>query len=224
MFRYVWGDVENFGKLGWVGDRGTMLSKYWRKTLLCSGEESSGYSAEPLSRQAAQGQETYAYIQGDFAVKYADGSYTFHGRSDEVLNVNGILFGTEHIEGALLRDKQLTRSSCVGHCCVIGYADEVAGQLPMAWIVTEPPGTVPSNDDFTRLYSLVRDVVGQVQVKFILCESLPMTFSGKYMRRLLTSISQEADLGDMSTITNPECIPKLQEAFQKWKSDPANTK
>jgi len=223
MFRYVWGDVENFGKPGWVGDRDIMLSKYWRRAQLCSGEESSaggggGYSSE----QPMQGEEAWVYVQGDFAVKYADGSYTFHGRSDEVLNVNGILFGTEHIEGAILRDKQLTPDSCVGHCCVIGYPDEVAGQLPMAWIVPGSPDQVVSNADLIRLYSLVRDVVGSVEVKFVMCEALPMTFSGKYMRRLLTAISQNEPLGDISTISNQECIPKLREAFLRFKNDPAN--
>lgn len=223
MFRYVWGDVENFGKPGWVGDRDIMLSKYWRRAQLCSCEESSaggggGYSSE----QPMQGEEAWVYVQGDFAVKYADGSYTFHGRSDEVLNVNGILFGTEHIEGAILRDKQLTPDSCVGHCCVIGYPDEVAGQLPMAWIVPGSPDQVFSNADLIRLYSLVRDVVGSVEVKFVMCEALPMTFSGKYMRRLLTAISQNLPLGDISTISNQECIPKLREAFLRFKNDPAN--
>jgi len=225
MFRYVWGDVENFGSPTWVGDRSIMLSKYWRRAELSNGDESDedgkggGYSSQ---QPPVQGQEAYVYVQGDFAVKYADGSYTFHGRSDEVLNVNGILFGTEHIEGAILRDKQLTPSSCVGHCCVIGYPDEVAGQLPMAWIVTGSPNRVINNEDFTRIYRLVADVVGQVQVKFIEVEALPMTFSGKYMRRLLTAISLGENLGDTSTITNPDCIPKLQEAFGKWKRDPAN--
>ena len=34
-----------------------------------------------------------------------DGSYTFHGRSDEVINVGGIRIGTEEIENALLADR-----------------------------------------------------------------------------------------------------------------------
>jgi acrylyl-CoA reductase (NADPH)/3-hydroxypropionyl-CoA dehydratase/3-hydroxypropionyl-CoA synthetase len=224
MFRYVWGDVENFGKPGWVGDRSVMLNKYWRRTQLASDEDQDdeagkggGYNG---GSAPAKAQEVFAYVQGDFCMKYADGSYTFHGRSDEVINVNGILFGTEHIEGAILRDKQLCPDSCVGHCVVIGYPDDIAGQIPLAWIVSGSKAPVP--EDYTRLWGLVRDIVGQLQVKFIVCRALPQTFSGKFMRRLLSAISVGEPLGDTSTIANPECIAILQEDFAEWKTDPAN--
>jgi acrylyl-CoA reductase (NADPH)/3-hydroxypropionyl-CoA dehydratase/3-hydroxypropionyl-CoA synthetase len=200
MFRYVWGDLDNFGQPGWVGDRSIMLKKYWRRTRLTGNEE------------------MWAYVQGDFAVKHDDGAFTFHGRSDEVLNVNGILFGTEHIEGAILRDKQLNPDSKVGHCVVTGYPDEVSGEVPLAWIVPGDPKQVPDADDFTRLWGLVRDTVGQLQVKFIICNALPQTFSGKFMRRLLSSISQDKPLGDVSTIANADCIPGLVDSYKMWKS------
>jgi acrylyl-CoA reductase (NADPH)/3-hydroxypropionyl-CoA dehydratase/3-hydroxypropionyl-CoA synthetase len=200
MFRYVWGDLDNFGQPGWVGDRSIMLKKYWRKTQLDGNEE------------------VWAYVQGDFAVKYADGAYTFHGRSDEVLNVNGILFGTEHIEGAILRDKQLHPGSPVGHCVVTGFPDDVSGEVPLAWVVPGDPNKVPDQEDFTRLWGHVRDTVGQLQVKFIVCNALPQTFSGKFMRRLLSSISQDKPLGDTSTIANADCIPGLVDSYKAWKS------
>jgi acrylyl-CoA reductase (NADPH)/3-hydroxypropionyl-CoA dehydratase/3-hydroxypropionyl-CoA synthetase len=222
MFRYVWGDVDNFGKPEWVGDRSVMLKKYWRRTVVTEQDAGKSGGYPNGDEQHLEDKAVWAYVQGDFAVKYADGAYTFHGRSDEVLNVNGILFGTEHIEGAILRDKQLTPNSVVGHCVVIGYPDEFAGQVPMAWIVPGSPDKEPSKDDFTRLWGLVRDIVGQLQVKFIVCAALPQTFSGKFMRRLLTSISKNEPLGDTSTIANPDCIPGLEAAFAKWKSDPAN--
>jgi len=199
MFRYVWGDVENFGKPGWAGDRSIMLSKYWR-------------------RVEVQGKgEMWVYTQGDFAIKYADGAYTFHGRSDEVLNVNGILFGTEHIEGAILRDKQKNPDSPVGHCVVVGYPDEIAGEVPMAFLTPGDPAKPPTNKDFMRLFRLVEETVGPLSVKFVVVSALPQTFSGKFMRRLLQAISVGKPLGDTSTINNPECIPKIQEEFAKWK-------
>lgn len=203
MFRYCWGDVDNFGKPGWTGDRNIMLTKYWRKTNI-PGED-----------------EHWAYIQGDFAVKYDDGAYTFHGRSDEVLNVNGILFGTEHIEGAILRDKQQNPDSVVGHCVVVGYPDEVAGEVPMAFIVPGDAGRKPTNVDFLRLYKLVEQVVGSVSVKFVVVSALPQTFSGKFMRRLLRAIAVGEPLGDTSTISNGDCIPTIKEEFAAWKKSQA---
>lgn len=201
MFRYVWGDVDNFGQKGWTGDRATMLAKYWRKTNV-----------------AGRG-EHWAYTQGDFAVKHAGGAYTFHGRSDEVLNVNGILFGTEHIEGAILRDKQLSPDSPVGHCVVVGYPDEISGEVPMAFLTAGDATKPPTNKDFVRLFRLVEETVGPLSLKFVVVSALPQTFSGKFMRRLLSAIVREQPLGDMSTISNAECIPLVQEEFKKWRQE-----
>merc|ERR1719277_676140 len=118
-----------------------MLSKYWRKTEVLG-----------------QGQR-WVYMQGDFAVKYPDGAYTFHGRSDEVLNVNGILFGTEHIEAAILRDRHLNPESPVGHCVVVGYPDAIAGEVPIAFMTPGDPQRPLTNKDFLRLFHLVEEVV-----------------------------------------------------------------
>mmetsp|Transcript_104786 Transcript_104786/g.337870 ORF Transcript_104786/g.337870 Transcript_104786/m.337870 type:complete len:790 (-) Transcript_104786:233-2602(-) len=199
MFRFVWGDVENFGKPGWTGDRSAMLAKYWRRT------------------QVPDRGEQWVYTQGDFAVRYADGAYTFHGRSDEVLNVNGILFGTEHVEGAILRDKQLNPDSKVGHCAVVGYPDEISGEVPMAFITPGDAASPPTTKDFMRLFRLVEETVGPLTVKFVVVSELPQTFSGKFMRRVLAAISRDKPLGDLSTISNPDCIPKIQEEFAQWK-------
>jgi acrylyl-CoA reductase (NADPH)/3-hydroxypropionyl-CoA dehydratase/3-hydroxypropionyl-CoA synthetase len=204
MFRYVWGDVENFGKPGWAGDRATMTKKYWRKT------------------QLANAGENWVYVQGDFAVKYPDGAFTFHGRSDEVLNVNGILFGTEHIEGAILRDRQKNSDSPVGHCVVVGLPDRVAGEVPIAFVVPGQPGRSLTSEDFMRLFGLVNETVGAVQVKFVTVSALPQTFSGKFMRRLLKSIASGEPLGDTSTISNPDCIARIKAEFAEWQAQQTN--
>ena len=197
MFRYVWGNADNFGKPGWTGDREIMLERYWRKTRLPDSEE------------------LWAYVQGDFAVKHPGGSYTFHGRSDEVLNVNGILYGTEHLEGALLRDQYLNAESVVGQCLVVGYPDTVAGEVPLAFIV---PAVGRSLDMGARwkLYNLVQDTVGPVQMKFVSVSELPRTFAGKLVRRVVRSMSRGEPLGDLSTIVNQACLPKLQDDFESW--------
>ncbi|MDZ7630821.1 MAG: hypothetical protein U5K74_05535 [Gemmatimonadaceae bacterium] len=92
----MWGDSENFRIDGarvapeWQGDVGRWTSTYWTRW-----------------------QGVWAYTQGDFAMRYADGSFSLHGRSDDVINVSGHRLGTEEIEGAILRDKQL-RSRVAG--------------------------------------------------------------------------------------------------------------
>ena len=57
-------------------------------------------------------------MQGDTARGHPDGSafggtgYTFHGRSDEVLNVSGNRVGTEEIEAAMERAKTKDDKKC----------------------------------------------------------------------------------------------------------------
>jgi len=198
MLRYVWGDVENFGAPGWRGDRRTMTTKYWRRV------------------QTMERATHWVYTQGDFAVRHQDGSYTFHGRSDEVLNVNGILFGTEHLEGGILRDKQLGKSP-IGHCVVTGIPHAISGEVPLAWITPADPGDPPTETrDFGRLFRLVQDTVGSVNLMIIVVKELPQTFSGKFMRRVLMAISRGEALPDLSMVSNPDCIPHLIDSFSKW--------
>jgi len=97
LARTVWGDAEHFGQPGWNGDAARYADSYWTRW-----------------------RGTWAYTQGDFAVRHADHSFSFHGRSDDVINVSGHRMGTEEIEGAILRDKALDPDSPVGNVLVVG--------------------------------------------------------------------------------------------------------
>ena len=78
---------------------------------------------------------TWAYTQGDFAIAHDDGSFSLHGRSDDVINVSGHRMGTEEIEGAVLRDKALDPDSPVGNVLVVGAPHREKGLTPLAFIV-----------------------------------------------------------------------------------------
>jgi acrylyl-CoA reductase (NADPH) / 3-hydroxypropionyl-CoA dehydratase / 3-hydroxypropionyl-CoA synthetase len=80
----------------------------------------------------------WAYTQGDFAVRYADGSFSLHGRSDDVINVSGHRMGTEEIEGAILRDKALDPDSPVGNVLVVGAPHREKGLTPLAFVKPAP--------------------------------------------------------------------------------------
>ena len=124
-------------------------------------------------------------MQGDAAIRHADGAFTFHGRSDEVINVGGNRIGTEEIESALLVDTERAGSS-LRNCAVVGMPDEVLGTVPVAFLVLQPGATLSATDE-GRLRALVQGKLGSVAVpaKFIIAEALPETYSGKFMRRLL---------------------------------------
>jgi acrylyl-CoA reductase (NADPH)/3-hydroxypropionyl-CoA dehydratase/3-hydroxypropionyl-CoA synthetase len=211
LARTIWGDVPGFERYlttlnspdprpltpdPWKGDADRFLQTYWRR----------GPNGE------------WAYVQGDFAMKYDDGSFSLHGRSDDVINVSGHRMGTEEIEGAILRDKQITSDSPVGNCIVVGAPHREKGLTPVAFILTAP-GHKLSVEDRRRLSELVRNEKGAVSVPedYIEVSAFPETRSGKYMRRFLRSLMLGEDLGDTTTLRNPESLDEISRKIEDWK-------
>ena len=77
-------------------------------------------TAQPWSWSAGQSAIPYLLDDvGDTAVEHTDGAYTFHGRSDEVMNVGGNRISTEEIENAILRYNESSASlTRVANCAV----------------------------------------------------------------------------------------------------------
>lgn len=197
LARCIWGDAENLGRPDWRGDRERYIQTYWGRWRKRGGP--------------------WAYTQGDFAIRYADGSFTLHGRSDDVINVSGHRMGTEEIEGAILRDKQLNPDSPVANCVVVGAPHPEKGLTPVAFVQTVP-GRRLTEEDRRRLAELVRQEKGAVAVPsdFIEVSALPETRSGKYMRRLLMNLINREPLGDTSTLRNPECLDEIRRKVDEW--------
>jgi len=70
-----------------------------------------------------------------------------------------------------------------------------------------------------RCFTLVRKIVGDVNVKFVVVSGLPMTFSGKFMRRTLKCMARGEPLGDLSTITNGDILPTINKEFLVWQEE-----
>ena len=83
------------------------------------------------------------FVQGDTAVRHADGAYSFHGRSDEVINVGGHRIGTAEIEACLLLDREGSRDlpSPLRNVAVVGMADSLLGTVPCAFVVVDATKT-----------------------------------------------------------------------------------
>ncbi|GAC1582235.1 MAG: hypothetical protein NVS4B1_19500 [Ktedonobacteraceae bacterium] len=195
LARTLWGDVEHVGHLGWKGDGERYASTYWTRWA-----------------------DTWAYTQGDFAQKYADGSFSLHGRSDEVINVSGHRLGTEEVEGAILRDKQTNPDSPVGNVIVVGAPHRQKGLTPLAFVLTVP-GRHLTREDEHRLANLVRQEKGVVAVPsdFIEVAAFPETRSGKYMRRFLRNLILGEPLGDTTTLRNPESLLEIKRKIEQWR-------
>jgi len=126
---------------------------------------------------------------------------------------------SEHIEGAILRERLQNPSSPIGQCVVVGYPDKIQGEVPLAFLVPTEKGKTIKQDDTMRCFQLVRKIVGDVNVKFVQVSGLPMTFSGKFMRRLLKCMAKGEALGDTSTIVNGEILPVIEKEFKAWQEE-----
>jgi len=202
LCRTIWGDEANFRIEGrsvaraWRGDFERYRKTYWTRW-----------------------KDKTAYTQGDFAVKYPDGGFSLHGRSDDVINVSGHRLGTEEIEGAILRDKQINPDSPVGNVIVVGAPHAQKGLTPLAF-VKPAPGRKLSAEDRRRLIETVRQEKGQVAIPedFVEVSQFPETRSGKYMRRMVRALVEGTDVGDTSTLRNPESIDELRRAIDEWQT------
>ncbi len=200
LARTIWGDVDNFkvenGSVAanWRGDSDRWVNGYWTRW-----------------------RDVWGYTQGDFAISHEDGSFSFHGRSDDVINVSGHRMGTEEIEGAILRDKALDPDSPVGNVLVVGAPHREKGLTPLAFVVPVA-GRKLTQDDRRRLFELVRTEKGAVAVPadFIEVTQFPETRSGKYMRRMVRALVEGGDVGDVTTLRNPEVLTELKTVIDDW--------
>ena len=146
------------------------------------------------------------YFTGDGCRRDADGYYWITGRVDDVLNVSGHRMGTAEVESALVAHP------LVAEAAVVGFPHEIKGQGIYAY-VTLVAGAEPSEELRTELRNWVRKDIGPIASPDLLqwAPALPKTRSGKIMRRILRQIAANdyADLGDTSTLAEPEVVERL---------------
>ncbi len=134
------------------------------------------------------------YLTGDLARRDADGYYWFVARADDVIKSAGHLIGPFEVESALMEHPAVAQAG------VIGKPDPVAGEIVKAFVELKP-GREPSEELARELIAFGRRRLGAVAPREIAFdEHLPLTQSGKVMRRLLKARELGLDTGDTSTL------------------------
>jgi propionyl-CoA synthetase len=154
-----------------------------------------------------------AYSTFDWATCDADGYYFVLGRTDDVINVAGHRLGTREIEEAVQAHPG------IAEVAVVGVADPLKGQIPVAFVVVKDPATVA---DAARLAQMKKEVVDTVDrelgaiarpgaVHFV--TTLPKTRSGKLLRRTIQALAEGRDPGDLTTIEDPAALEQIRSAL-----------
>lgn len=151
------------------------------------------------------------YSTFDWAVRDEDGYYFILGRTDDVINVAGHRLGTREIE------ESISSHPAVAEVGVVGVADQLKGQVAMAFAVLKNASLAQSAEDARRLegeiMKVVDDQLGAVarpaRIRFVTL--LPKTRSGKLLRRAIQAVCEGRDPGDLTTIDDPSALQQIKD-------------
>ncbi len=154
------------------------------------------------------------YLVGDASKRDPDGYFWVIGRVDDVLNVSGHRMSTAEIESAIVSHPK------VAEAAVIGQADEDTGQSVAAFVTLE--GDLDGTDELvTEIREHVAVKIGKLArpKRIIWADDLPKTRSGKIMRRLLRDIAEGRELGDVTTLRDPDVMAQLGDRIASRQAD-----
>jgi acetyl-CoA synthetase len=145
------------------------------------------------------------YLVGDGARKDADGDFWLMGRIDDVMNISAHRISTTEVESALVSHHSVAQAA------VCARNDAQTGQAIVAFVTLKggQEGTV-------ELLAELRDHVGKkigkiaAPANILFTPELPMTRSGKIMRRLLRDVAENRPLGDTTTLADPAVVDELR--------------
>ena len=151
------------------------------------------------------------YSTFDWGVKDADGYFFILGRTDDVINVAGHRLGTREIE------ESISSHPNVAEVAVVGVADQLKGQVAVAFAVLKDPSKVSGAADAKALEAEIMKVVDNqlgavarpASVRFVTV--LPKTRSGKVLRRAIQAVCEGRDAGDLTTMEDPAALAQIKD-------------
>ncbi|MCE7883725.1 MAG: acetate--CoA ligase [Actinobacteria bacterium ATB1] len=146
------------------------------------------------------------YFAGDGAKRDEEGYLWLLGRVDDVMNVSGHRISTTEVESALVEH------DAVAEAAVVGRLDAVTGQAVAAFVVLRS-GVDGTDAMLDELRSHVAERIGPFAKpkSIVFTPDLPKTRSGKIMRRLLRDISEDRQLGDVTTLANADIVAEISD-------------
>ncbi len=154
----------------------------------------------------------WPYMTGDGATQAADGYFRIVGRIDDVINVAGHRLGTKELESAALTVEAVSEAAAVP-----AY-DELKGRVPELYVSLKP-GHAADEDVETQVKKAVSQIIGPIArpAHVWVTGDLPKTRSGKIMRRVIAAVSNFIDVGDTTTLANPEIVEEVRLQVQSAK-------
>lgn len=145
------------------------------------------------------------YQTGDGGYMDEDGYCYIMGRVDDVINVSGHRLSTGEME------ELVATHPAVAECAVMGIADELRGQRPVALVVLKDGKTITEPQLEEELVALIREKIGAVAFfrNAAIVKRLPKTRSGKILRKTIRHIADGQAYSVPSTIDDPAILPEI---------------
>ncbi len=154
----------------------------------------------------------WPYFANDGAMQAADGYFRILGRVDDVINVAGHRLGTKELESAATEVDEIAEAAAVP------VIDELRGRA-VEMYVSLKPGVEASEKVSDKVTKQIEKEIGKIaRPKNVwIVADMPKTRSGKIMRRVIASISNFADVGDVTALANPEIVASINEYVRAQK-------
>ena len=142
------------------------------------------------------------WFHGDYVFVDEDDLWYMRGRTDDVINVSGHRMSTAEIEHTVISHEKISDAAS------IAIPDDITGEAIVVFFVAD-------NKDDSNLEKTVSDFISQkigkvAKPKFVFqLTDLPKTRTGKIMRRLLKSKLLGKELGDLSSLENPQILDEV---------------
>ncbi len=200
----VSGDPVEAGRAGYL-----VVNKPWPGMLRTLYNNDERFIDEYWDEYSIKDRDKWVYFPEDGAKIDGDGYITILGRVDDVLNVSGHRLGTMEIESAIVGVEG------VAEAAVVGGDHEVKGEAVYAYVILED-GYESGEEMEQKIIEGVEDAIGPIArpEAVVFTPELPKTRSGKIMRRLLEEIANGEELGDTTTLRNPDIVTDIQRKVQ----------
>ena len=144
------------------------------------------------------------YFTSDLAYRDKSGLIRIVGRADDVIKVAGHRLSTGELENIIDLDKRISE------CAVVGIPHEIKGEIPIAFVVLKSgkPNDMMKEEIVKQIEKGIGKIARPDRIYFV--NELPKTRSGKIMRRILKRLFTGEELGDLSTLANPECVEEIK--------------
>ncbi|OLZ65320.1 acetate--CoA ligase [Streptomyces sp. IMTB 2501] len=154
----------------------------------------------------------WPFLCGDGAVQAADGYLRILGRIDDVINVAGHRLGTKELESAALTVPEVAEAAAVP------VVDDLRGRVVEMYVALNP-GQEPSEEIENKVTHAIDQQIGKIARPHAvwIVPDMPKTRSGKIMRRVIAAVSNFADVGDVTTLANPEIVEDIRHHVQSNK-------